>query len=201
MNPANTNILYGRQFAELFFTPINDEDSISAAAHLEFTIFVLDHPFNLFVSDLLSNHDVVIQKVNILMRKLRNILPVARLRRLTPLQAKTLNATRWTSAFSMLTGYSAIKTYIGQMGDKERRLGDIVHYHGFESSERLLGDIVHCHGFESSVVKILRGNEEGMSATEVVAVQPLACSTANQVAVAQPTLSWPRVEEATRWSS
>ncbi|RHZ21995.1 hypothetical protein DYB37_006755 [Aphanomyces astaci] len=59
------------------------------------------HRFNLVVSDLLSNHDVVIQKVNILMRKLRNILPAARLRRLTPLRAKTLNATRWTSAFSL----------------------------------------------------------------------------------------------------
>ncbi|RLO06346.1 hypothetical protein DYB28_000257 [Aphanomyces astaci] len=52
------------------------------------------------------------------MRKLRNILPAARLRRLTPLRAKTLNATRWTSGFS-LTRYSAIKTFIGQTGDND----------------------------------------------------------------------------------
>ncbi|RLO12335.1 hypothetical protein DYB28_000238 [Aphanomyces astaci] len=129
LNPANTNILRGRQLAELFFTRTapgsnfesfvlelygkswknvvaligdNCSTNVAFARLAGLPLVVCDsHRFNLVVSDLLSNHDVVIQKVNILMRKLRNILPAARLRRLTPLRAKTLNATRWTSAFSL----------------------------------------------------------------------------------------------------
>ncbi|RLO06368.1 hypothetical protein DYB28_011580 [Aphanomyces astaci] len=256
--PSDDPIGYSREL--LAFAPINNADSLSAAAHLEFASFMFvlygkswenvvaligdnfstnvafarlagvplagcaSHLFNLFVSDLLSNHDVVIQKVNILMRKLRNILPASCLRRLTPLWAKTLNATRWTSAFCMLTPYSAIKTFIGHMGDNDidmlrlspveerkvdallvvlgdlnsitlalqneectvfdvRRIFDTV-VEDYPDAARRLGetaDIVHYPGFESGVVKILRGNEEGMSATEVRDVQPLASSAAQPI--------------------
>ncbi|KAF0712479.1 hypothetical protein AaE_012009 [Aphanomyces astaci] len=74
--------------------------------------------------------------------------------------------------FDVRRNLSVIEDY----PDAARRLGETA-------------DIVHYFGFESGVVKILRGNEEGMSATEVVDVQPLASSAANQVAAVQPILS------------
>ncbi|KAF0750418.1 hypothetical protein AaE_006722 [Aphanomyces astaci] len=53
------------------------------------------------------------------MRKLKNILPAARLRRLTLLAAETLNSTRWTSTHSMLKRYTEIKSFLGDLGDAE----------------------------------------------------------------------------------
>ncbi|ETV68179.1 hypothetical protein H257_15761 [Aphanomyces astaci] len=206
--PSDDSIGYSQ--ALLAFAPINEKDSLSATVHLAFASFVLEfHRFNFFVSDLLSNDDDVIQKVNISMLKQRKILPAARLRRIRPRQANTLNATPWISVSSMLTRYSDIKMFIGQMGDNDidmlglspveleectpfdvqRNLSDIEDY--LDVARRLgeTADIVHYIGFESGVVKILRGNEEGMSATEVVDVQPLASNAANQVAAVQPILS------------
>ncbi|RHY87092.1 hypothetical protein DYB37_010240 [Aphanomyces astaci] len=143
----------GYTWTLLAFAPINDEESLSADDHYEFTVFVLElfgktwdnvvaligdncstngafarragvpligctsHLFILFMSDMLADHADVIDKVNQLMTKLRFTLPAARLRRLTPLVAKTNNTTRWSSTYSMLKRYNEIKSFLIDIND------------------------------------------------------------------------------------
>ncbi|RQM24204.1 hypothetical protein B5M09_007767 [Aphanomyces astaci] len=51
------------------------------------------------------------------MTKLRFTLPAARLRRVTPLRAITLSATRWSSTFNMLKRYIELKPFLWAIAD------------------------------------------------------------------------------------
>ncbi|KAH9088578.1 hypothetical protein Ae201684P_017187 [Aphanomyces euteiches] len=53
------------------------------------------------------------------MRKLRHVVPAAKLRRLTPLKAKMKNSTRWSSTNHMLQRYVEIKPFVMMIGDRE----------------------------------------------------------------------------------
>ncbi|KAH9108336.1 hypothetical protein AeMF1_016490 [Aphanomyces euteiches] len=53
------------------------------------------------------------------MRKLRRVVPAAKLRRLTPLKAKMKNSTRWSSTYHMLQRYVEIKPSVMMIGDRE----------------------------------------------------------------------------------
>ncbi|RHZ39796.1 hypothetical protein DYB31_005002 [Aphanomyces astaci] len=113
--------LHGYEKVLLALSPMNDEDSLSAAAFLDFFDFVLDvygkqrrnvvaligdncatnraftrlagipmvgcasHRFNLFVGDVLADYEDLLCAVHAIMKKLSNIIPAAKLRRMTPL--------------------------------------------------------------------------------------------------------------------
>ena len=80
------------------------------------------HRFNLAVQDILVQHDDIITIVNDLMKKLRNLVPAAKLRQFTPLAAKTRNDTRWSSTYQMISRYFEIRSMIRQIDLPEVRL-------------------------------------------------------------------------------
>ncbi len=89
-----------RSFAEKFQKP-----SIGCASHR----------FNLCVQDMINPSKKVIQKVNGLMKKLKNPIPAAKLRKNTLLRAKCNNATRWSSTAAMLHRFQRIKAFITKL--------------------------------------------------------------------------------------
>ncbi|RHY80984.1 hypothetical protein DYB26_014165 [Aphanomyces astaci] len=139
----------------LAMSPMNEEDSLSAAAHVQYLDFVLgvygkdrenvvaligdncsrnrafarlagvpmigsaSHGFNLFVSDVLAEHEELLVAVNAIMKKLANIIPSAKLRRLTDLRPKQRNQTRWNSSVAMLDRYVKLKPFLPLMGVEE----------------------------------------------------------------------------------
>ncbi|RHY49566.1 hypothetical protein DYB30_011046 [Aphanomyces astaci] len=140
--------LRGYEKVLLALSPINDEDSLSAAAFLEFFDFVLDvygkqvaligdncasnrvftrlagipmvgcasHRFNLFVGDVLADYEELLCAVHAIMKKLSNVIPAAKLRRMTPLCPKQRNKTRWSSTVAMLAQYVELKPFLPQLG-------------------------------------------------------------------------------------
>lgn len=77
------------------------------------------HRYNLAVNDVLQQHDSVIQRVMRLMRKLQDLLPAAKLRRLTPLCAKVMCVTRWSSCLHMLRRYEDLLPYITETAEDD----------------------------------------------------------------------------------
>lgn len=77
------------------------------------------HRFNLALQDILRDHEDVLEKVNKVMSKLKDPVPAGKLRKHTPLVAKTRNVTRWGSTFIMLERYCAIKDYIPKLDLKD----------------------------------------------------------------------------------
>ncbi|RHY17778.1 hypothetical protein DYB32_010473 [Aphanomyces invadans] len=77
------------------------------------------HRFNLAVNDILVNYEPILSDVHTLMTKLKNLIPAAKLRAFTPLQAVTRNKNRWSSTFAMLERYVAIRGSIGQIIDRD----------------------------------------------------------------------------------
>lgn len=57
------------------------------------------HRFNLAVKDILSQNEDIVMLIRALIVRLRNLIPSAKLRKLTPLEAKIDNETRWSSSF------------------------------------------------------------------------------------------------------
>ncbi|RHX97760.1 hypothetical protein DYB25_012277 [Aphanomyces astaci] len=143
---------------------------------------------------MLTNHATVIDKDNTLMTKLRFTLPAARLRRVTPLRAIKLSATRWSSTFNMLKRYIELKPFLLAIADDSI---DVLRLNVVEDREvtallvtledlnsitlALQGDEcsllevrqifdtrASCQkpNFESAIVKILRGTETTMTAEE-----------------------------------
>ncbi|RQM29283.1 hypothetical protein B5M09_013613 [Aphanomyces astaci] len=144
--------LRGYEKVLLALSPMNDEDSLSAAAFLDFFDFVLDvygkqrrnvvalignncatnraftrlagipmvccasHRFNLFVGDVLADYEDLLCAVHAIMKKLSNIIPAAKLRRMTPLCPKQRNKTRWSSSVAMLARYVELKPFLPQLG-------------------------------------------------------------------------------------
>ncbi|KAF0706983.1 hypothetical protein AaE_013834 [Aphanomyces astaci] len=139
----------------LAMSPMNEEESLSAAAHVQYLDFVLgvygkdrenvvaligdncstnrafarlagvpmigcaSHRFNLFVGDVLAEHEELLVAVNTIMKKLTNIIPSAKLRRLTDLRPKQRNQTRWNSSVAMLDRYVKLKPFFPLMGVEE----------------------------------------------------------------------------------
>ncbi|KAG7352365.1 hypothetical protein IV203_008413 [Nitzschia inconspicua] len=74
------------------------------------------HRFNLAVTDILKDYAALITCVYRLMKKLKNIIPAAKLRKLTPLRAKCSNATRWSSTYEMLVRYKQLEEFLPKLG-------------------------------------------------------------------------------------
>ncbi|KAG7354964.1 hypothetical protein IV203_004320 [Nitzschia inconspicua] len=74
------------------------------------------HRFNLAVKDILKDYADLITCVCRLMKKLKNIIPAAKLRKLTPLRAKCSNATRWSSTYEMLVRYKQLEEFLPKLG-------------------------------------------------------------------------------------
>lgn len=88
-----------------------------AFARLVQTNFIgfASHRLNLAMKHLLEPHEEVIKNVQALMKKLKNILPTAKLCKLTPLRAKTAQVTRWPSTYEMLKRYFQLKVFLPQL--------------------------------------------------------------------------------------
>ncbi|KAG7355610.1 hypothetical protein IV203_000296 [Nitzschia inconspicua] len=74
------------------------------------------HRFNLAVKDILKDYSALTTCVYRLMKKLKNIIPAAKLRKLTPLRAKCSNATRWSSTYEMLLRYKLLEEFLPKLG-------------------------------------------------------------------------------------
>ncbi|ETV75063.1 hypothetical protein H257_10662 [Aphanomyces astaci] len=128
----------------LAMSPMNEEDSLSAAAHVQTgenvvaligdncsinrafsrlagvpMIGCVSHRFNLFVGDVLAEHEELLVAVNAIMKKLTNFIPSAKLRRLTDLRPKQRNQTRWNSSVAMLDRYVKLTPFLPLMGVEE----------------------------------------------------------------------------------
>ena len=73
------------------------------------------HRFNLAVKDMLEDYTNLTTKVYHLMKKLRNIIHSAKLRKMTPLRPKCGNVTRWSSTFVMMERYMKLKEFLPQL--------------------------------------------------------------------------------------
>ncbi|ETV83487.1 hypothetical protein H257_04208 [Aphanomyces astaci] len=155
------------------------------------------HRFNLFMSDVLADHADVIDKVNQLMTKLRFTLPAARLRRLTPLVAKTNNNREVTALLTKLEDLNAI-TLALQSEDcsllDARQIFDTVIEDYPDAAARLgrSAAIVKNPAFEDGVVKVLLESEASLTNVEAEAIKALRDSQASQGSeegVAVPALS------------
>ena len=87
----------------------------------QFCYFVgcASHRFNLCVEDILAPHKLLVDKVNKLMHKMKNLIPAAKLRRLTSLKPITSCVTRWSSVFHMLCRFQKLSHYINQLNDED----------------------------------------------------------------------------------
>ncbi len=70
------------------------------------------HRFNLAMKYKLSAYQDLIQRVHELMKKLKNPIAAAELRKHTDLHAKSNNATRWSSTYEMLHRYTKIHSVL-----------------------------------------------------------------------------------------
>ena len=77
------------------------------------------HRFNLAVKDQLKDYADILSNINTLMKKLKNLIPAAKLRKHTLLQPKCSNATRWSSTFEMLKRYKEIQQYLPLLNIQE----------------------------------------------------------------------------------
>ncbi|RHZ08646.1 hypothetical protein DYB31_013821 [Aphanomyces astaci] len=74
------------------------------------------HRFNLFVGDVLADYEDLLCAVHAIIKKLSNIIPAAKLHRLTPLYPKQRKKTRWSSSVAMLARYVELKPFLPQLG-------------------------------------------------------------------------------------
>lgn len=75
------------------------------------------HRFNLAVKDLIGQEWALVEVVQKVMLKLRNLIPAAKLRRHTPLKPLLNNVTRWSSTHSMLRRYQQLRDFVPSIGD------------------------------------------------------------------------------------
>lgn len=92
--------------------------SIATKTNTKF-IGCASHRFNLAMGLYLKQHETILLRIHDLMTKLQNFLLAAALRTLTPLVAKSRNSTRWSSYFSMVQRYVAIREFIRNIADEE----------------------------------------------------------------------------------
>jgi hypothetical protein len=70
------------------------------------------HRFNLAVQDFLKSYADLLDNLNSLMAKLKNLIPAGKLRKHTLLKAKTRNLTRWSSTHDMVKRYFSIREFL-----------------------------------------------------------------------------------------
>jgi len=76
------------------------------------------HKFNLAIEEYLMKYENILDKVHILMVKLRNIKNRGKLRKLQcPYQSVKRNDTRWSSTFEMLLCFINIRSYAEQIDE------------------------------------------------------------------------------------
>ena len=93
---------------------VGDNCSTNIALAREFDLgFVgcASHRYNLAVKYLLKPHMAIVKKIHAIMSKFRYPIPAAKLRKLTPLKAKTYVETRWSSAVEMLRRYALLRDF------------------------------------------------------------------------------------------
>lgn len=71
------------------------------------------------MKDLLTGHEPLIEKLNLLMQKLSNQIPATKIRMLTHLKACMCNDTRWSFILLMLERFFKIKDFIIELGQHE----------------------------------------------------------------------------------
>jgi len=95
------------------------------------------HRFNLAVNTFLTEHDLLLRKVNNLMSQLRQANNAAELNKLTPLRAKKRNVTRWSSTYEMLERFMEQRPHIRLVeavedlvptSSENKKLGDILRH-------------------------------------------------------------------------
>jgi len=108
---------YGKSFANVIALIGDNCATNRRFATLAKTNFVgcASHRFNLAVKDMIEESNDIVQKIHDLMKKLRTPIAAAKLRKLTYLKAKTLNATRWSSCSEMFKRYQELKEFIGKV--------------------------------------------------------------------------------------
>ncbi len=74
------------------------------------------HRFNLAVKDYLVHHSELIDKVSVIMKKLRSPVAAAKLRKLTHLRSLGCNQTRWSSSYVMLQRYINLCPHFDEAG-------------------------------------------------------------------------------------
>ncbi|MEM9079038.1 MAG: hypothetical protein AAGC43_18510 [Bacteroidota bacterium] len=77
------------------------------------------HRFNLALKDIISKHQVTVDAVQALMKKLSYQIPTTKLRKLTHLKAIQDNVTRCSYTFKMLKRYMEIREFIGKLNDDD----------------------------------------------------------------------------------
>ena len=77
------------------------------------------HRLNLAIKDILKFHEVLLNKLNRLMSKLRNLLLSAKLRKLTTLRPKLRNVTRWSSTYDVLRRHKELKPFLSKIDSVE----------------------------------------------------------------------------------
>ncbi len=80
------------------------------------------HGYNSAVTDFIDTHKVVIEKVSVLMSKLRYPVAAAKLRENKHLKAIVTNRTRWSSTCNMLKMYLQIREYFSKLEINEFEL-------------------------------------------------------------------------------
>ncbi|XP_036367828.1 uncharacterized protein LOC118767407 [Octopus sinensis] len=75
------------------------------------------HKFNLAVSAYLDKQEVLLNKINTLMGKLKSLKLAGKLREKTPLQPIQRNKTRWTTTYDMIERYIQLKPFLDPFQD------------------------------------------------------------------------------------
>lgn len=73
------------------------------------------HRFKLVVKEILSQHCTIIRKVHVLIPKLRNVIPGAKLRTFIDKVMILNNVTRWSSTYEMFRRYMEIREFVADM--------------------------------------------------------------------------------------
>ena len=117
-----------------------------------------NHRFNLAAKEIVSEDEDLLVRINSVMLKLKNLVFAAKLRKLTPLAAKTRNATRWSSTFQMMLRYQRIREFVPTLDSEE--LDDLML---LSSESRRLDAMVDQLKNVESVTKTLQDTATTMS--------------------------------------
>ena len=73
------------------------------------------HRFNIALQQILNEHSTMIEQINRIMLKLKNVIPAAKLEKFTKYKAKPRNTTRWSSTFEMLKRFQLIRPHLRKL--------------------------------------------------------------------------------------
>ena len=73
------------------------------------------HCMNLTVNDLLSKDEILLNKINLLMIKLRGLCLSALLRKVPALRPKLINTTRSSTSYEQLVRYKELKEFFARL--------------------------------------------------------------------------------------